>query len=413
VSTTTRRLAAIAAVTLALLLGAAAPARADNREEAEKLFRTGEAAFTAGNYVVAAQAFEEAYAQLSLPAIAFSTAQAYRLQYFVDKQPSRLKRAIDLYRLYVEQTPSGGRRDDAVASLAELEPILGRIEAEMQGTVQAQIITATTTQLVVTSNVEGATATIDGVSGKVPFVREVTPGEHEITVEAEGFFPRTQKSLAVEGRLLPIEMELTEQPAQVTVRSVGGARISIDGRPEGTTPLAGPLDVQAGRHFVTVSRRGRQPWAREITVARGEALALDAGLERTGQRKAAYVVLGAGALTGLGAGVAGLLALGADGKASDLEDKRQREGLTQEELRSYEKHKDSRDSRLTATWVLLGTAGVCALAGSMMMLFDNPSAEMAPMRSDDAKPAEKRGMPIAVTPVVSPDLAGLSVSGSF
>ena len=124
-----RRLAALGGTfAAAVLLLTAQPARADEKAEAQKRFRSGEVAFKAGDYVVAAEAFEEAYALLPLPAIAFSTAQSYRLQYFIDKQPARLRRAVELYRVYVDQTPKGGRREDAVANLAEVEPLLGRLD---------------------------------------------------------------------------------------------------------------------------------------------------------------------------------------------------------------------------------------------------------------------------------------------
>ena len=65
-------------------------------------------------------------------AILFSTAQAYRRQYFVDREPAKLKRAVDLYRQYVGEVAQGGRRDDAVQHLSDLEPLLARVEDEQR-----------------------------------------------------------------------------------------------------------------------------------------------------------------------------------------------------------------------------------------------------------------------------------------
>jgi PEGA domain-containing protein len=395
-------IAVAAALGLGLAIAAPAPAHAggkDNRAEAEKLFRAGEQAFNAGDYIVAAQAFEEAYQLLPLAAIAFSTAQSYRLQYFVDKQPSRLKRAIDLYRLYVEQTPSGGRREDAVANLSELEPLLGRIEAEMKQEVKAQMITAQTTQLVVTTNVDGATATIDDLSGKAPFTREVAPGEHQVTVEAPGYFPGKQRALAVEGKFLAIEVNLEPRPGLVAVRTEAGAHVAVDGRPAGTTPLPDRLAIPAGKHFVSVTHRGRRSWGREIVLERGQSLDLDAPLRRTGQRTASYFVLGAGAAAIAGAGVTGFLAWRADGKAADLDRDRQAGTLDQAQLADYFRFRDQRDDRLGETYLLLGAAGVCAFAGAALFLFDEPPPESAPMTF--------------AAPIVGPDVAGLQVSGRF
>src|SRR6185503_20903674 len=107
-----------------LTLSRVAFAEDDKKAEAEKYFRAGEALYKNGQYLGAAQAFEEAFELLPLPAIAFSTAQAYRLLYVSDKEPAYIKRAVELYRLYIQQQKEGGRVPDATASLAELEPLL-------------------------------------------------------------------------------------------------------------------------------------------------------------------------------------------------------------------------------------------------------------------------------------------------
>ena len=120
-----------------------APNKAAVRKEAKKFFRAGQQAFDAGQYVMASDAFEQAYNRLPLPAIAFSTAQAHRLQYFIDKDASRLKRAIELYRIYLTMVASGERRDDAGSNLAELEPILLRLEAGAAGPIAAMGSTGT------------------------------------------------------------------------------------------------------------------------------------------------------------------------------------------------------------------------------------------------------------------------------
>jgi hypothetical protein len=83
-------------VTSVLLLAAAPTAAvaqpagtsAAGRQEAEQFFRAGERAFKNNSFQAAAEMFERAYATLPLPAIAFSAAQAYRLQYALDADPS-------------------------------------------------------------------------------------------------------------------------------------------------------------------------------------------------------------------------------------------------------------------------------------------------------------------------------------
>ena len=45
-----------------------------------------------------------------------------------------------------------------------------------------------------------------------------------------------------------------------------GADVKIDGRPEGTTPLAEPLKLKPGSHTVRVSKHGFTDWQRDIKI---------------------------------------------------------------------------------------------------------------------------------------------------
>ncbi len=398
----------------ALLGGSAAPAVAQSQKaEAEKFFRAGEQAYNAGQYLVAAQAFEEAYRLLPVPAIAFSTAQAYRLQYFIDKDPGWLKRSIELYRLYVSQVESGGRRDDAVASLAEIEPIMLRIEAEQRGPIETRVAAAAT-QLMVSTQVQGARVSIDGNSGEAPFLRKVDPGPHKIEVTADGYFPVEQTATAVEGKFVPIEVTLQPRPARVKIRTESGARVVIDGRPAGTAPISRPVELPAGKHFVSVSRRGRYGWSREIVVERGEEVELSAPLHKTTQRKISHWVLGASALALGVAGLTSLQALRADNRADDLNQRRLDDTtiFTRADQAQYEDEIVLRDARLRDTYIWLGIAGAIGAAGALMVLLDSPRAEMPPLAA--GKPGEAPAQPtLGVGPLLGPELAGLSLVGRF
>ena len=396
-------------VVLFLMLFATPALAQGNQAEAEKFFRAGEQAYRAGQYSVAAQAFEEAYKLMPVPAIAFSTAQAYRLQYFIDKKPERLKRAIDLYRTYIDQVPKGGRREDAVANLAELEPILLRIEAEGQTTIQLSPASQVT-QLMVSSQVVGARAWIDDVEGEVPHIREVTPGSHKIKVAADGYYPVEQSATAVAGKLIPIEVTLKPKPAMVRIRTESGARVAVDGRTVGRAPFSRALEVDAGRHFVSIASRGRRAWSREIRVDRGEEIALDASLTTTTQRKLSYWVLGASGVAFVAAGVVGMTALGAQSDAEALEDKRQSEGLTPAELAEYHDLRQRRDDRLGTTYLLLGIGGAVALTSVLMMLLDQPGVASPP---GSAAPMSASEEGVVVSPSIGGDSAGLAVSGAF
>jgi tetratricopeptide (TPR) repeat protein len=397
---------ALASLWLAWAGAGRAQAQDDQRAAAETFFRAGEQAYKAGQYVAAAQAFEEAYKLLPLPAIAFSTAQAHRLQYFIDKEPGRLERAIELYRAYIEQVPKGGRRDDATSSLAELEPI--RLRLAEQGKMNSASATdRPATQLMITSQVPGARATIDGHDGEVPLIREVEPGAHRVEVSARGYFSETQTATAVEGKFIVVEMALRPRPALLSVATESGAMVFVDGRPMGVTPLPGPLQLPAGKHFISVSKRGRKPWSKEITLARGDQVAVQAPLGTTTQRRASYWVLGTAGATATAAGVATFLAFSADRDLADLEHRRTTQGLTLDEFARYRELREVRDDRRSFALGLWGTGGAIAVTGALLYWLDTPRAE-APLPGAPASETALR-----LTPILSPERVALTLTRAF
>ena len=411
-TTSARRCLVLAGLVVGMAMSGAAVAGEGDKAEAEKLFRAGEQAYNAGQYMVAAQAFEQAYKLLPVPAIAFSTAQAYRLQYFIDKDPGWLKRSIELYRRYVDAVDRGGRRDDAVASLAELEPIMLRIEAEQAGPIETRVL-ASDTQLMVSTQVRGARAAIDGNEGETPLVRKVTPGLHKIRVTADGYFPVEQEATAVKGRLLPVEINLRPKPALVKVRTEGGSRITVDGRSMGSAPQARPLELAAGKHFVAVTHRGRYGWSKEISVARGEVVDLKAPLEKTMQRKISYWVLGASGVALAVTGFTAFAAMRADSDAQALDDKRQAEGITPAELADYYAKVELRDARRRDSLIWLGITGAIGATGALLWLLDSPRAEAPPFQSASESDTQKLPGTLSWTPLVVRDGAGMAVGGSF
>ncbi len=356
----------------AVLLLAGRPASADNRKDAEKFFRAGEQAFNSSQYLMAAQAFEQAFENLALPSIAFSMAQAYRLQYFVDKDPKWLKRAVEIYRQYIGMQKSGGRRADAVANLAELEPILSRIEASNE--IETLVIEKRT-KLLVTSQVKGARASIGGGPlGPLP-IETKAAGKHEIVVEADGYFPFREQREVFEGQFRVVEVALKPKPATVKVKAESGAAVSIDGRPAGVTPLRRPLEVAAGKHLIVVTRRGRLGYSREVSVERGETVAVDASLVTSGQRKAALWTGAASGTVFLAAGGFAIAAAVADGDASDiLKSAGDNGGLRPDEFEQYNSKRDLRNTRLTTTYALLGVGTALATTSVLLYFLDTPSS---------------------------------------
>ena len=400
------RLVAISLAAIVVTSVASADAQSDDaKEAAEQLFRAAEKLFEAGQYAEAADNFERAYEALPLPAIAFSAAQAYRLQYFKDRQDAVLNRSVELYQLYVKEQKEGGRIPDAVAILAELEPLLAR--AESRGSV-GKIVREEKTGIVVTSQVKGAKASVNGSEmAAMPLPVEVKPGNHKIRVEANGYAPFMKSVDVVAGQVLAVEGELRPLPVKISVNAKAGSTVLVDGKSVGTTPLAKPIEVEAGSHFIAVTQRGHNSFSEPIVATRGERVAVDAPMRRTRQRKLSYVFLGTGAAFLLGATGAGLGALVSNNKAVELDDLRKASGLSAEQADEYNQHLDDRSERQTTALGLLGVGLAAGAVGGLLYMLDNPSPDRAPEQ------APTTSTTTTVVPVATASGAGVVLTGRF
>jgi hypothetical protein len=427
---------ALVIVALGLSLGLASPARAqepeqgagqsdgnqeagqpdkNQRAEAERLFRAGEQAYHAGQYELAAQAFEASYRLLPAPQIAYSMAQAYRLQYFVDKDPRVLARAVELFRLYLDQVPRGGRREVAITHLAELEPLLARATEHVPGEHapgsapepdDRSAPPGRLAEIMVTSPVDGAEGHIADTEGPLPLKVEVEPGRYEATVTAPGYASGSKTVDVVAGRFFVVEVPLQPIPGRVAVKATPGATVLIDGRASAETPLGQPVEIAPGNHVLSVRKRGYRLWSEPIEVDRGDVVAFDVDLRRTTRRKMSYAVMGFGGVVLGGAVLTGLQALDQDRKARALESKYDQDGLTSRELEQYEDHRRKRDTAAVITYSLLGAATVTAVGGFVLYWFDMPPVER--VRSEQPAPSSPR-----VTPMLAPDGMGMSLTGRF
>jgi hypothetical protein len=360
---------------LAVLVPALAGAEDDDKIGAAKVYYdAGRQAYEAADYTTAIRSFEEAIAAAPRPFIAFNLALAYRKQFFVDQDAAKLKRAVLLFRQYLADVPQHGRREDAVRFLAELSPQLQQLEAETP--IPAAPSQPVATQLMIVSPVKEATGSIDGGPGaRVPLVEEVPAGPHRIRVEAAGHHPGERDAVALEGRLVVVDVPLRAMPARLEIKTSSGAEILVDGRRMGTAPLDTPVDLEAGKHHVAVSARGRVPFATTVELHHGKVVSVEARLRVTEQRKSAYITLATAGGLLLGGAIATGVALDAEAGAKGLLDERARRGLMPEQLHEYNVLRDRRDSAATAARLLYGGAGAMALTGALLWLLDAPRAE--------------------------------------
>ena len=338
-------------------------ASTSEEQDAEKYFRAGNQAYRAALYLAAAQAYEDAYARSPLPAIAFSIAQAYRRQYYVDQNPDWLRRALERYRSYLDQVPQGERRDHAVTHIATIMSLLplhaNAIEKPQRPS----------TQILITSQAPSSRASIDGGAPlAMPALAEVAPGLRRVRVEAPGHTPVELDCLAVEGRLVVAPVDLTPRPATIELLAPDDARVTIDGRLIGEAPLP-PLVVERGEHAVVVTQRGRMPFSAQVSIDYGQSLRLDVPLAETEQRIAAYWTLGAAGVLLAGGAVSTGLAVSFQTKAND----RLQEIEDDAGIRRYESARMARDDSRIASYTLFAGALACGAVGLFLYLLDGGS----------------------------------------
>lgn len=392
--------------------GVAAAQSAEDLESAKTYYNAGAQAFSAGQFSVAVQAFAESYKLAPKPAILFSMAQAERRQFYVDGRPDTLKSAIAHYKEYLAQVSSGGRRADAAQALGELEQRLATLGTTAVAPPPPPPVE---TRLMVSTPVKNASVWIDGTrAAELPLIEQVAPGKHKVKVSAPGYFDDEREIVAVKGGLVAIDVALKERPARLFVAAPPGADVLIDGRPQGTLPL-GALDLPAGTHHLAITLNGHVAHSEELELGNGEDREVRTGLRKTGQRKASYWMMTAGAV-GIGLGGAfTLMAYKRQGEANDVLDKQARTNITDREIRDYEKARDSRDRWRNASYGAFGAGVGLGVVGILMYAFDQPVVSQAPAtkkKKDDEK-KKPEGLEVSVLPVTAPGVLGIGAAGSF
>jgi hypothetical protein len=391
---------------LLILILLTSVAHAD-KAKAQQYFHAGAEAFKKQSFAAAAENFELAYKELALPEIAFSAAQAYRREYFIDPKPEYVKRAVDLYRAYLDKVKSGGRVGDAADALAEMERELDRLTAKgekidtsvrtqtriaisavVRGEKQADL---TELSALPSSTLSQATATLDGKPAELFTPIEVQPGDHTVEIAAPGYVGQKITRHVVEGSTELVEATLEPRPAKLAIKTDDGAHIAIDGKPADAT-----TELPAGHHVVVITARGRQPLLRELDLARGQDTALDLALVKTGKRRAVPWVLGGAGVLAVGTLATAWIAHSHDENMQSLEAKRESVGISAEELDRYHHEVAKRDAYRDGAYALGGaTVAACAVAAALFW-FDTPHLDER-----------------MVVPTATSTSAGVSVVGRF
>ncbi len=256
----TRTLSPCLFVALIILAGRASGQEADPAEEkAREHFENGILLVEAENWEAAIVEFEASIELLPTAGAHFNRAMCLKALH-------RYNDALAAFEAFLEKydpDPSDARRQEAEASIQEIESLLGSIFIEV--------------------NVDGAEILVDSkLVGKSPLDGPVpvSPGVHTIEVKADGFIPEEKDLKVASDQIREVEIYLSAIPQVgfLTVESsVDGAQVLIDEKPVGEAPYKSELSV--GKHTVTVEKKYHKPYSTSVNLELGQNRFIDATLQ--------------------------------------------------------------------------------------------------------------------------------------
>lgn len=128
--------------------------------------------------------------------------------------------------------------------------------------------------LAIDSDPQGADVYLEGrLQGTTPLRATAQPGRRTLRIERDGYrtFETTLRLSPGESRRVSADLERVPTTGSLRFQSSpDGADVFVNGRFEGTTPIAA-RDFQSGTYDVTFERSGYTPEQRSVTVNRGES----------------------------------------------------------------------------------------------------------------------------------------------
>ena len=388
---------------------------ADEVDRARTFFNAGAQAYAAARYAEAVRSFEQAYELAPRSQLLFSLAQAERKEFFANNDAGYVRRAIQHYKAYLEQVPSGGRRSEATEAKADLEGRLGRMDPQ-QASATPVPVEKRKARVTVYSATAGAQASIDkGPPQELPYFGDLGPGKHQVRVFAEGYVDGEREVSGDKPIDQPVDLPLKERPSSVTIVLNTPADILVDGRIVATAPLFQPIDIPAGPHVLSVAANGKKPLSQEVVLPRGKPFRFEPKLEASGQRVVALTMLGAGVVGILTGGVFGILSLGQEGVAKNTQQDLASGNISADRLASFNQAIDRRDAYRNVSVVAFSAGAAFAAGGAFLYFFDHPTVSVLPPRSVEPTPPVHTNQPLDLTasPLVGPGLWGGAVTATF
>ncbi len=331
----------------------------DNPQYAEKKAAATEA-YQAGRFEEAAILFKEAFEIESRGNLLYNVAICY------DKAGNTAE-AVTWYQRFVDAVPDAKRGPQVQQRIDELRRTLaGRYE-----------------EVAVSTAPPGAVIFVDdkakGAMGTAPVSFKLLPGTYTIIAELDGHEPTRKKITLSEGRPAAVDLRLTPSGSvgELSILvSEPGARISVDGKDVGRSPLDAPLRLRRGPHEVRVEKPGYAATTRQVEVkARDkQRISISLGEEGTSDLAGGSPGGGGGAgfwpyvAMGVGVGLVGgavFTGLQAQGLHDQLDEKRSSgELIASQDV-------DTGNNLVLITNLLYGLGGLAIAGGATWWVMDS------------------------------------------
>lgn len=227
-------------------------------DEADLHFQRGVEAYRAERWLEALEHFLASNRLVPNRNVIYNIARAYE----------RLGRSAEAYRYYSDalaNEPDAAVRERLAQSIAALATTLAVVDVE--------------------SDPAGATIYVDrtdlGSVGTTPRSLALTPGEHRIIVEREGYATVTSEVvIAAVGSPQRVRLGLERIVGTARITGPEGASVHIDNE-EGEAACTAPcaVEIPPGTHLIHVSRPGFATRTRQVVIAPHEEIVINTELE--------------------------------------------------------------------------------------------------------------------------------------
>ena len=132
----------------------------------------------------------------------------------------------------------------------------------------------------VDAGLSGATIWVDGKrKGKTPAVLDLRPGWHTIRIKKLGYLEVTERVAVKARRLVKLTLNLLPFAGVLNIKSnISGAKVLVDGRSAGRTPLVKELAV--GTRKIQVKAAGYRTYEKKIDSRPGKTYKITAKLRK-------------------------------------------------------------------------------------------------------------------------------------